>query len=64
MSEEDQLQTIKDADWYSFEQQQEMIGADTLFVEGLQKLADMLVEYGQIDKSPQVKDWINSDFIR
>lgn len=64
MSEEEQLQTIKDADWYSLEQQQEMIGTDTKFVEGLQKLADMLVDYGQIDKSPQVKDWINSDFIR
>jgi taurine transport system substrate-binding protein len=64
MSAEDQLQTIKDADWYSLEQQQEMIGTDTRFVEGLQKLADMLVEYGQIDRSPQVKDWINSDFIR
>lgn len=64
MSADDQLQTINDADWYSLQQQQEMIGVDTKFVEGLQKLADMLVDYGQIDKSPQVKDWINSDFIR
>ncbi len=64
MSDEEQLQTIKDADWYNLAQQQEMIGADTRFVEGLQKLADMLVEYGQIDESPEVKDWINSDFIR
>lgn len=63
MSAEDQLQTIKDADWYNLQQQKEMIGTNTKFVEGLQKLADMLVEYGQIDKSPQVKDWINSDFV-
>ena len=41
-----------------------MIGADSKFVEGLQKLADMLVEYGQIDKSPEVKNWIKNDFIR
>ena len=64
MSAEEQLQTIKDADWYNFEQQQAMIGADSKFVEGLQKLADMLVEYGQIDKSPEVKNWIKNDFIR
>lgn len=63
MSAEEQLQTINDADWYNLDQQQEMIGTDTKFVEGLQKLADMLVEYGQIDKSPQVKNWVNSDFI-
>lgn len=64
MSADEQLQTIKDADWYNFEQQQAMIGADSKFVEGLQKLADMLVEYGQIDKSPEVKNWIKNDFIR
>lgn len=63
MSAEDQLQTIKDADWYNLAQQQEMIGSDSKFVEGLQKLADMLVEYGQIDRAPVVKNWINSDFI-
>lgn len=64
MSAEEQLQTIKDADWYGLDQQEELLGPDAKFVEGLQRLAEMLVEYGQIDKAPEVKNWINSEFIR
>lgn len=63
LSPEDQLQTIKDADWYTQEDQKALLNPNEKFVQGLQKLADMLVEYKQIDRSPAVKDWVNPGFI-
>lgn len=63
LSVEEQIQTIKDADWYDLKQQVAMLAPDSKFVEGLQKLADMLVTYGQIDESPKVADWINPSFV-
>lgn len=59
----EQEQTIKDADWYDLGQQKELLNPDGKFVEGLQALAEMLVTYKQIDKAPQVSDWITPDFI-
>lgn len=63
LSPEEQLQTIKDADWYDLATQQSMLEPSSKFVEGLQKLSDMLVDFGQIDKSPEVARWVRPDFI-
>ncbi|HUH59068.1 MAG TPA: ABC transporter substrate-binding protein [Candidimonas sp.] len=63
LSSEDQLQTIKDADWYDRASQQALLADGAKFVTGLQKLADMLVTYKQIDHAPKVSDWVRSDFI-
>lgn len=63
LSDEEQLQMINDANWFDLQDQKELIGGQAVFVQGLQKLAEMLVEYGQIDKAPEVAEWINADFI-
>lgn len=63
LDSEQQLQMVQDADWYDQGQQQEMLAGDAKFVTGLQKLAEMLVTYEQIDKAPTVSDWIRPDFI-
>ncbi|MCQ9615505.1 ABC transporter substrate-binding protein [Paenalcaligenes niemegkensis] len=63
LSADEQLQTIKDADWYDLATQKSMLEKDSKFIEGLQKLADMLVEFGQIDKSPEVARWVKADFV-
>lgn len=63
LSQEEQLKTVKDADWYDLSQQKELIADGAKFVQGLQKLAEMLVTYKQIDKAPTVSDWINPDFV-
>lgn len=60
---EEQLQTVNDADWYDLAAQESMLAPGSKFVEGLQKLADMLVDFGQIDKSPEVARWIRADYV-
>lgn len=59
----EQLQTIKDADWYDQAAQQALLAQGAKFIVGLQKLADMLVTYKQIDRAPKVSDWVRSDFV-
>lgn len=61
LSAEDQLAAVKGADWYSQAQQAELLKGP--YVEGLQKLAELLVSHKQIDKAPPVKDWIDTSFI-
>ena len=63
LDSEEQLQTINDADWYDLAMQQSMLAPGAKFVEGLQRLSDMLVDFGQIDKSPDVAQWIKADFV-
>lgn len=61
LSLDDQVAAIKGADWYTQSQQAEILkGA---YIDGLQKLAELLVTYKQIDKAPTVKDWIDASFI-
>jgi len=33
------------------------------FVAGMQQLAEMLVTLKQIDKAPQVKDWVQASYL-
>jgi taurine transport system substrate-binding protein len=61
LSEEDQIGAIKGADWYTQAQQAEILKGS--YIDGLQKLAELLVTYKQIDKAPVVKDWIDASFI-
>jgi taurine transport system substrate-binding protein len=61
LSVQDQLAVVKDTDWYSQQQQQELLKGP--YIDGLQKLAELLVTHKQIDKAPVVKDWIDASFI-
>lgn len=63
LSLEEQGRTVRDADWYDQAKQKELLAPGAKFVTGLQKLAEMLVTYKQIDKAPNVGDWIKADFI-
>lgn len=57
---QEQLAAVKGADWYPASQQRSLLtGA---YPEGLQKLAELLVTYKQIDKAPVVKEWIDPSF--
>lgn len=60
LSLEEQVTVVKGADWYSHAQQKELLTGK--FVDGLQALAELLVEHKQIDKAPVVKDWVNTEF--
>lgn len=57
----EQVAILQGTDWYSMEQQQALLTGS--YAEGLQRLAELLVEHKQIDKAPVVKDWINTSFI-
>ncbi len=61
LSIDDQLAAVKGADWYGAAQQRELMNGP--FIEGLQELAGMLVQYKQIDKAPTVKDWVDPSFV-
>ena len=61
ISIEDQMAAVKGADWFDQSQQDGLLNGP--FIGGLQGLAEMLVEYKQIDKAPTVKDWVDASFI-
>lgn len=58
---EDQQAAVKGADWFDASQQPELLNGP--FIDGLQELAEMLVRLKQIDKAPQVKDWVDASFV-
>lgn len=61
LNEEEQVAAIKGADWYSQAKQAEILKGS--YIDGLQKLGELLVEHKQIDKAPMVKNWINASFV-
>ncbi len=63
LSLEEQMNTIAQTGWYSAQQQRELLVQPGSFVTGMQKLAEMLVALKQIDRAPQVKNWLNTDFV-
>lgn len=63
LSPADQIATIKEASWYDARQQHALFAAPGKYVEGLQKLADMLVKFKQIDKAPAVREWVESAYL-
>ena len=61
LNEADQLGVIKGADFYSQQQQKQLLNGE--YVDGLQRLADILVAQKQIDKAPEVKNWVDPSFV-
>jgi taurine transport system substrate-binding protein len=63
LSPAEQLETVKQVEWYTLEQQKSLLVSPGSFVTGMQKLADMLVDLKQIDKAPPVKDWVQGSYL-
>ena len=63
LSAAEQMETIKQVDWYTLEQQKSLLVSPGSFVTGIQKLADMLVDLKQIDRAPPVKDWVQGSYL-
>ena len=63
LSREDQLAVIKQTQWYSAEDQKALMVDPGNFVNGMQKLAEMLVSLKQIDRAPTVKDWVQASYL-
>lgn len=57
---QEQLAAVKGADWYGASEQKSLLTGT--YPDGLQKLAELLVSYKQIDKAPPVKEWIDASF--
>lgn len=63
LSKDEQLAVIKQTQWYSAEDQKALMIEPGNFVNGMQKLAEMLVSLKQIDRAPTVKDWVQSAYL-
>lgn len=63
LSMADQVSTIKEATWYDLGQQKALLAADSKFATGLQKLSDLLATHKQLDKSPPVREWIDTSYL-
>ena len=63
LSPAEQLETVKQVDWYTLDQQKSLLVSPGSFVTGMQKLADMLVDLKQIDRAPPVKDWVQGSYL-
>ncbi len=63
LSMKDQLAVMKDIKWFGKEQQKAFMVNPGSFVQGLQKLGDFLVNHGQIDVAPNVKEWVKPELI-
>ncbi|MDR5818309.1 ABC transporter substrate-binding protein [Caballeronia sp. LZ033] len=67
LSQDEQMAVLKQTQWYSHAQQKALFvgngGKPGPFVDGVQKLSDMLVDLKQIDQSPKVADWINATYL-
>ncbi|HCW16586.1 MAG TPA: taurine ABC transporter substrate-binding protein, partial [Achromobacter sp.] len=63
LSKDDQLAVIKQTQWYSAADQRGLMVDPGNFVAGMQQLAEMLVTLKQIDKAPQVKDWVQASYL-
>ncbi|MNU36702.1 putative aliphatic sulfonates-binding protein precursor [compost metagenome] len=63
LSKPDQLAVIKQTQWYSAEDQKALMVDPGNFVNGMQKLAEMLVSLKQIDRAPAVKDWVQASYL-
>ena len=64
LSIEEQVKVLKDVQWLDKAKQKELMVAPGKFVEGMQQLADFLVDQDQIDEVPDVSKWIAKDLIQ
>jgi taurine transport system substrate-binding protein len=60
---EEQLAVLGDISWYGLDEQRKLMDDPGLFVQGLQRLADFLVQHKQIDRAPAVKNWVNTSIL-
>ncbi len=56
---EEQMTVLKDIKWVGRDRQKALMVAPGNYVQGLEKLAQFLVKHKQIDKAPDVKQWVN-----
>lgn len=63
LSAADQLEMVKGADWYGASEQGALLAPGSKYIDGLQQLAEMMVRYGQIDKTPPVREWVDSAYL-
>jgi taurine transport system substrate-binding protein len=63
----EQTAIVKQTQWYTLEQQRALFVSNGKqpagFVEGMQKLSDMLVQLKQIDQAPKVQDWVQTSYL-
>lgn len=59
----DQLEMVKGADWYTAAEQGALLAPGSKYIDGLQKLAEMMVRYDQIDKAPPVREWVDAAYL-
>lgn len=63
----EQLAIVKQTQWYTLDQQRALFvqkgGQPASFVEGMQKLSEMLVALKEIDQAPKVQDWVQSSYL-
>lgn len=59
----EQLTTIKQTEWFTLADQKALLEKPASFVTGMQKLSDMLVKLKQIDRSPQVAQWVSTTYL-
>lgn len=64
LAEADQLAMVKGADWYGAGEQAALLAAGGKYIDGLQKLAEMMVGYGQMDKAPPVVEWVDASYLK
>lgn len=63
LSYPEQLTTIKQTEWFSLADQKTLLEKPASFVTGLQKLSEMLVKLKQIDRAPQVQQWVATQYL-
>lgn len=63
LSAADQLEMVKGADWYTAAEQGALLAPGSKYIDGLQKLAEMMVRYDQIDKAPPVREWVDAAYL-
>lgn len=63
LSLEEQIATINEATWYDAAQQKALFGPSGKYVDGLQRLAEMLTKFKQIDKTPNVREWVDVAYL-
>lgn len=64
---EEQLAIVKQTQWFTLDEQKALLSANGKqsgpFVEGMQKLGDMLVDLKQIDQAPKVQNWVTASYL-
>lgn len=64
---EEQLAIVKQTQWFTLDQQKALFAANgkqsAPFVEGMQRLSDMLVDLKQIDQAPKVQNWVTASYL-